>query len=722
MTLLLGECKKLYTRRYIAIIALIVFLNGFLIIQGKYSEGIEKTAVAQVYEDMADMSLTEAHIWLDTRCELLRIDFMQEALPLEQLRDIISEESLQIYAEQGCTLHYCTDSSAEYNLLHYVQEQIIEAEQYPQYLENMQQSAKRMTSSSLFGNVSSFSNRNIAKTAKKYAGLRSQLAINNGVGIEELMASGWTDCLMVLLLTSGALLLILSDRENNMQILLQTTQCGRTAIFRAKYVVLILHTLLMTCLLIGSKAILVQLLYGFGDLSLPIQSIPAYLQSVLPCSVGKVLFAWLLAKTAVYWVFASIAFCFSTCLRKSVWALLCLALFWGASYTAIQLLDPYGTFSLLVNVNPIHILRTELLLQTYRNTNLAGYPVSSVLLCATAAVIAWVLSFQLSARCFHHPERVKQTIKRRARKPKLRVSTNLFRQELYVLYISSGAVALIVIFLGIQAAFYPSIEFPITREDLYFKEYMTVLSGEWTQDKEDFLLTEREKIRNADAKLTELSSLVQQGELTELEASLRGIPYQKQKEWESALERAEVQLTDVKRGKATFLYDSGYEYLLGNQGIARGVQHMAICAFVLLLCIVPYKCREYESGLVSLVRTTAHGRKRRTDTQLCSCLTLALPCTVLAWLPGIIAIETQFGFNGLSAPVQSLGYLAEFPLTCSIIQFCALALLGVLFCACLTVLVCYAVSAWIKKTIPALLISGAAVVLPVLVGNMLPVR
>ena len=321
MTLLLGECKKLYTRRYIAIIALIVFLNGFLIIQGKYSEGIEKTAVAQVYEDMADMSLTEAHIWLDTRCELLRIDFMQEALPLEQLRDIISEESLQIYAEQGCTLHYCTDSSAEYNLLHYVQEQITEAEQYPQYLENMQQSAKRMTSSSLFGNVSSFSNRNIAKTAKKYAGLRSQLAINNGVGIEELMASGWTDCLMVLLLTSGALLLILSDRENNMQILLQTTQCGRTAIFRAKYVVLILHTLLMTCLLIGSKAILVQLLYGFGDLSLPIQSIPAYLQSVLPCSVGKVLFAWLLAKTAVYWVFASIAFCFSTCLRKSVWAL-----------------------------------------------------------------------------------------------------------------------------------------------------------------------------------------------------------------------------------------------------------------------------------------------------------------------------------------------------------------------------------------------------------------
>ena len=88
-----------------------------------------------------------------------------------------------------------------------------------------------------------------------------------------------------------------------------------------------------------------------------------------------------------------------------------------------------------------------------------------------------------------------------------------------------------------------------------------MLSGEWTQDKEDFLLTEREKIRNADAKLTELSSLVQQGELTELEASLRGIPYQKQKEWESALERAEVQLTDVKRGKATFLYDSGYEYL-----------------------------------------------------------------------------------------------------------------------------------------------------------------
>lgn len=714
MTLLLCECRKLYTRRYVIVIILIAILNVFLFTQDKYSDGVEKSKIVQVYEDIADLSIQESRELLEEECELLQIDIMQNIISKEQMLGLFSEESIQKYAQNGCKLYYCTDSSTEYNLINYVLKEVEEITNHPQYLEKMQQSAYQMSKSELFGNTNSFSNRNILRTAQKYADLQIQTVIASGIGVESLTTFGWTDCLILLLLISGAILLVATDRENGMQRLLQTTERGRTSVFRIKYVTLLLHTILITGLLIGMKSILVQLFYGFGDLSRPIQAVPDYLWSVLPWNVGQTLFVWLMLKLLVYWMFASVAFCLSTRLRRSTWVLLSMVILFGFGYIAVKLIDPYGSFSLLVTVNPITILQIEYFFQDYQNTNLMGYPVSSGLLCSIAIGLLVIIVFLLSDRFFRHPEYMQQTIHMSVRRQKLRVVTNLFRQEAYIFYISGYVAVLLLIFTGIETILYSSIDIPETRDDLYLKEYMSILEGSWTKEKEDFICAEREKIARADQELMKLDEQIQSGELTEFEADIRGIQYQKQKEWQVALDRVEEQLPSVKDGTAQFLYDTGYGYLLGSQGRTRGIQNMAVCAGMLMLCIVPYKCREYESGMIALICTMPRGRKKRIRIQFGVCLTLIIPCVIIAWLPDIIYIGKQFGYNGVSAPIQSLTYMIEFPLTCSILQFFILVLTGILVCMGLIVLLFYAISMCIKKTVPAVLVSGITILMMII--------
>lgn len=176
--------------------------------------------------------------------------------------------------------------------------QFDEVSQHGKILETISTNAKRLSGVSIFsgnqGDKESSSSRNILKTEKdfdKMADIFISYEITHGLTIATDFLA--TDIIAILFMLLLAARLIYDEKEKGAFFLIKSTPRGRLSTISAKIITLAITMLVMTVLLIGSNLLYSGVMFGMPSFNATIQSIPSFIRSTIPISIGEYIIIFL---------------------------------------------------------------------------------------------------------------------------------------------------------------------------------------------------------------------------------------------------------------------------------------------------------------------------------------------------------------------------------------------------------------------------------------------
>ena len=143
----------------------------------------------------------------------------------------------------------------------------------------------------------------------------------------------------------------------------------------------------------AASAAVFGLLYGFGDLSRSIQSVPAFRECVYRLDVGGFLLRVLLIRAAIAVFLAALFFLMACLIRRGHILILSELAFCGAEFALERGIPLAGTLNWLKCVNVFWLWQPRGVFGTYCNLDFFGYPVSkdaagAVILAAFGLVVS----------------------------------------------------------------------------------------------------------------------------------------------------------------------------------------------------------------------------------------------------------------------------------------------------------------------------------------------
>lgn len=521
----------------------------------------------------------------------------------------------------------------EQELLRYVQQEILQADGYSNYLKNVDASAENMKDISFFANENSFNYRNIVKTQKEFSVLDSENVVSDkSKGVLLAIRFGVSDIIMILLTLLFAVKLLMSEREKGYMPLIRATAHGRGKLGTAKLFALVISELSSALLLYGSGMAAAAALYGFGDLSRGAQSVYGFFSCGEPISVGAFLAEFMLIKLLFCAVFSAVVFLFSSLPVGSAVGFALTLGFIGCEVALYYLIPTTSIFAPLRQINLTAAADSAELAGKYLNVNFFGYPVTGVIMtCCASAVFAVICGTAgigaFSGRVFEKMRSVKRGIISGS-------NTSLVTHELYKSFIG-GKAAFILLAAVVSAV---TLQNPIkpyygSIPDYIYYSYVSEIEGEYTEDKAQYIQSELEA---AYLDFTELGTAKVE-----------------------ALTRLSQHAEYLKENEGVFLKDMGYQMLTGSDSV-RVYDRLAaaVKAFVLILIAAYSYTSEHRYGAIMLLRSSVNGKARTFFLKL---LTMTV-CTflILAIFDGlrIYNILSAWGTEFFTAPALSMEHLS----------------------------------------------------------------
>lgn len=188
-----------------------------------------------------------------------------------------------------------------------------------------------------------------------------------------------------------------------------------------------------------------------------------------------------------------------------------------------------------------------------------------------------------------------------------------------------------------------------------------MLSGALDGEKEEIILSEKEKLANAQNELDALYEKRRSGEISTAEFIAEQEDLSRVLENTEPFEKIYQKYLYIKENPgAEFFYDSGYERLCGisDRTFSLNGTLIMICLFALCFCSV-YSF-EYKSGAYKIIGTTKFGDKKLRRAKYSAMMCLSVLIFAVSYLPELIYIGKFYGFPALSAPIMSIPALKNF--------------------------------------------------------------
>lgn len=326
-------------------------------------------------------------------------------LEMETCRNWPDEDSRQECANMVDDGIIPADFSAQWDLwkvIPSIQQDVRNIKSYEDYLEDVQRQSAKMTVVARLSASRNYNMANIEKTAADYLrldGIKPVFDINTGILLFHRSVSclGW-------LLSIGALLLgiILYTSEHTSLVLYRTMKKGRLPLAITKFILLILLTVFMVLMSAGMILLLSGLLYGFGDLRRPIQSVfytCPYRISVIQY-LGAQTLLLLLVQVRTACLVAVACMLFKRVASATVSLMLLVTIGAGLRFS----LSSFSPFGFLKYSSLFSGLIGDLTLSEYRNINCFGTPVSmlNVYVILSLGIII-LCSLSVILQSFHGP-------------------------------------------------------------------------------------------------------------------------------------------------------------------------------------------------------------------------------------------------------------------------------------------------------------------------------
>ncbi len=738
MRLSLFELSKIWRKRsFILSICLLLAINLFLLWYTNLPEAETPplSAYKAICEDMSLMSEAEKADYISKlKDKIDGVLFVQEIQNLQamgnEMGTVIAQQKidanpglLERYGElyqSGEYLVYTDDLMKESSLINELFEEYSKVSEYNTYLESVQQTKNNLNGISIFQNTNadSFSNRNIEKSAADYKKMDTvQIRWQPSKGIVLASESIITDLLLflgIMLFVGG---LITEEKEKRLLYITRATKRGMSAYLLGKLSALLIHTVVLSFVMIVSNLVFAAVTAGVGNLTISLQSLAPYMESSLSISVIEYILLSIITKAAVLFCFGAILTAVAIVGTKSFMPYFIGILLLAVSGITFITIPTYSDLCALKYLNFIGAMETDELYGAYLNLNINEAPVSRLMLTWSALALLMLTGVVL---CLVLHFRGNNLELKKIRMPKLirfHPHGNLLRHEAYKVLITNRAALILLCFAVLIGYYGVSQEYHPSVNEQYYQKMMLQLEGEFTEQKEQLILAEQNRFEEAIRKINQIDTLVSNGDIDERTADSMKMQWEAVLSFYPSFERIELQYDRVKQDGGEFIYDTGYLYLLGKQD-----HSLLICALLLSVCMVlsfhSSISMEYSKDSWCLLGTTVLGRRKIIVRKIWVCLICAAILSVIPWVFRSIAISKVFPMNCMTSPIQSIPMFENISVCMPVIVFIILAALLQMILIMGVSLVTITISGWRKNDMQSLFFGLLILVVPLVLKLM----
>lgn len=675
------ELYKLWMKKsFLVVVFLLAVANVFFLWHDNAGESgeIPASAYRKMTENMSGMTMEEKDDYLK-RCK----------------------NRLQIIASEGVSeesLIFTNDVNSESRFLSEIQKEFEEVNGYGEFLESVLNKADQLSQISIFqsdDDETSYNQKCIDMDKETYSKLTDiETDYEPQKGLMTALSFDFTDKILLIFMMFLSFVLIYDEKNQGLLRLIGVTPGGRVKTGAAKFAAQSLSLAFMVCMLYGVNLGICARLYGLGDLSRSLQSVPDLMHSTWQISVTGYLGLFLLAKCAAAIIIGLLTALMVLWLQHMISGFLAVFAFLAVGELAYHHISAVSSIGAIKYLNLSALADTNDLLGTPQFLNFFDHPFRKAGVEAVLAMILFVLLltlFMVKFRtCAEHKRNSGKLLRVKWDAYLGRPWTRLFHFEIYKHMALLGGLAVSLVYLGMTAYQTHAASYYVGTQEYYFRQYTQAVEGRFTEEKYETLL----KLSEDFDVLYALETAYDQGAVSadtyaSAEAAYGNLALQK-KIFEEVIEDRIGYLET--RPDAQIVYESGYRLLFDLDDLNDLSQMLYLFVFVIVSCCGIFAL-EKQTGMSSVVLTTPLGRRKTFCKKLGTAAVISILYSGISLIPMIVWAMRDYGIANFNAPLQSIHVYGSVPAWIKIWMLMAFLYL----CRCLCVFVVSVLTCWLSQ-------------------------
>lgn len=628
MNLMYLEWKKIINNRYIIVFLTITYIMNMVFTVYSFHDkengkrNYDGSSYKKIYSDIASMGNETAYAYIGRAVNNIQnSSAVGEKINLEYTNDLDVERML--LSEVRSNMYNCM----HYN--DYIKKTITDFNKAMQY-----------------GGSGKYSVRNMRKTIIDFENLINiNPEFGPSRGIELLCCNDVTDFMILILIIVMVVQIIIREYENGEMIIFRTTKKGYEKLICAKSFAIMFTVIILSLIFWGTNYVIGECIYGYGDLSRPIQSIDGFVNCIYKVNVRDFLCIFMCLKILIYFFYIAFIVCVALISYNSVMFYIVSVLCFG-----IEGLLYYGinTTSVLANWKHINIysfLKTKAILGEYHNINIFNMPYSyleTFVFCFCLGVIIFFLInnwlYKKRRKIYDYPLKQKRLFQ-------MYNGGNLFVDEAYKVFIDGGLFLLILIY----GLFICVLDKPLDEEfhinnDSNYEAYIEYLKGPVCLKTELFIHNQSLKYR----------ALINNEKADEQYINRIMPAY-------AAFTRVAEEATPyLKRVHGEYIHDTGYKLLTGDAIANNKDIKLGMAALIVLIVPLSYIYgMDYQRDTINIIRTSYLGRGFDNMLKVLVGILSIVIVYFMTYFPFYYKVINKYGLTSISAPACSLQNLSK---------------------------------------------------------------
>lgn len=573
---------------------------------------------------------------------------------------------------------------------------------YQNYLVEIDASAERMTSVSIFANKDSFAYKNIVRTPAAYDAVRRVTPIySRSEGILLAVDAPACDILFIFCALTAVIVLVVKERESGITALIKPLKFGRAHLATAKSAAVLISVVVSGILIYGSALAVGAARFGLGDLSLPIQSLKGFVGCNLPISIGTAIALVFAVKLAAAFLAALIFECLCTAFY-SIYAYIAMAIIAAGEVLLYVIIDGNSWAAAFGKINLAAFSESAEVFKNYLNINIFGEPCNIIFVTAISLAVGIIGFFILQNFLFSRIE-IKD-FKTRQLIPTLRyMPKKPFSYAAYKQFVTHKGALIILLILGIQIYLSANYRIEFSADDMRYRAYCEQFSNMTDEQADEFAKSEKRRFEELHERVLTADFNEQMGIYDELNA-------------ESGFERAYEQqryISALDSDNKAMFYQTGWRRLFGADGYTEDMRLTFFAALGVCFAISPLIAYDNRRRLGYLLYTNLHGKREyfRRNIAVSAIVSTLISAAVNA--PHIIGILSLYKTGGAEFSIRCIPEFERF-FDISIAAHIALLYVSRTIVLILCGWIILFISSKCKNISAALLISMAIFALPVM--------
>lgn len=502
------EFLKIITNRlFILMFVAFWFLNLLFLVYQDYDaskNGIPYKAYKLLDRDLKGKTHEEKGKFIDDVFErakainiIYNIENTQNSdnLAIREYAKVLLEENRELYDKyyneaKNPVWKYTGNSDLELSFLQEIKNDYDAVNDYQKSLEDILNISDNLKSVSIFKVNDKNSLKSINKTLKAYKNIKD-VNINYEVGksLEKVSSVSITDFFVIVLIFIFSIILVTDEKDKNLLVIIKSTRNGQLITILSKIGTLFIGVLLVSIFFYGMNYLFYFYTLGFGNLFSTIQSTSSLLLSIFKINILEYLIIFFLTKSIYLLLVALLTFYVSIKFDNFSEILIVIFLLLLFNFVIYKSIHVTSNVNLFKYFNFIGLINTNGIFNIYDNLRFFNVvSKSSVLLFLQVLMIVIFTIFSInnylkskvsSKRAF---EKLKSF---RLLKPiKL---NSIFYFEVYKLLFVNRGLVIILLFAFSVIVNFKNQNFNLSYDELFYKNYMGILSGKLNLEKEEFI-------------------------------------------------------------------------------------------------------------------------------------------------------------------------------------------------------------------------------------------